>query len=83
MYLWLFVSSSNFQYSLYFQTLSLIRMGRKRQAEVTSPEQRPPAPVDDHDGQHDANEDGDKNDDEEQDVYLVRSVVHDEFAQTS
>ena len=38
----------------------------------------PPAPVDDHDGQHDADEDGDK-DDEEQDVRLVRSVVHDEF----
>ena len=47
------------------------------------PEQRPHAAVDDHDAQHDANEDGDKNDDEEQDVYLVRSVVHDEFAQTS
>ena len=57
-------------------------MGRKRQAEV--PEQHPPAPapVDDHDGQHDADEDGDK-DDEEQDVRLVRSVVHDEFTQTS
>ena len=43
------------------------------------PEQRPHAAVDNHD----ANEDGDKNDDEEQDGYLVRSVVHDEFARTS
>ena len=59
-------------------------MGRKRKAEV--PEQHPPAPapasVDDHDGQHDADEDWDK-DDEEQDIRLVRSVVHDEFTQTS
>ena len=47
------------------------------------PEQRPHAVVDNHDGQYDADKDGDKNDDEEQDVYLVRSVVHDEFAQTS
>ena len=47
------------------------------------PEQRPHAAVDDHDGQYDADKDGDKNDDEEQDVYLVMSVVHDEFAQTS
>ena len=46
------------------------------------PEQRPHAAVDDHDGQHDADEDGDK-DDEEQDVRLVRSVVHDEFTQNS
>ena len=47
------------------------------------PEQHPHAAVDDHHGQHNADEDGDKDDDEEQDVRLVRSVVHDEFAQTS
>ena len=41
----------------------------------------PPAPVDDHDGHHD-DEDGVK-DDDEQDVCLVRSVLHDEFTQTS
>ena len=39
----------------------------------------PPTPVDDHDGQHDADEDGVKDYDEEQDVLLARSVFHDEF----
>ena len=58
-------------------------MGRKRQADVPVPEQRPPATVDDHDGQHDADKDGVEDDDEEQDVRLARSVVHDEFTQTS
>ena len=43
----------------------------------------PPTPVDDHDGQHDADEDGVKDYDEEQDVLLARSVFHDEFTQTS
>ena len=62
-------------------------MGRKRQAEGPVPEQRQstPAPEDDlvDDGQHDANEDAGDKDDDEQDVPLVRSVVHDEFTQTS
>ena len=47
------------------------------------PEQHPPAPVDNHNGQHNADEDGVKDDDEEQDVRLVRSVLHDEFTHTS
>ncbi len=55
-------------------------MGRKRQADVPVPKQRPPAPVDDHDGQHDA--DKVEDDDEEQDVRLAKSVVCDEFTQT-
>ena len=50
-------------------------MGRKRQADVPVPEQRPPATVDDHDGQHDADKDGVEDDDEEQDVRLARSVT--------
>ena len=58
-------------------------MGRKRQADVPVPEQRPPATVDDHDGQHDADKDGVEDDDEEQDVCLAKSVVYDEFTQTS
>ena len=58
-------------------------LSRKWQPDVSVPEQGPHAAVDDHDGQHNADEDGDKNDDEEQDVYLVRRVVHDEVAETS
>ena len=62
-------------------------MGRKRQAEGPVPEQRQhaPAPEDDpvDDGQPDANEDAGDKDDDELDVRLVRSVVHDEFTQTS
>ena len=49
-------------------------MGRKRPADV---------PVDDHHGQHNADEDVGDKDDDGQDVCLVRSVVHDKFSKTS
>ena len=58
-------------------------MGGKRQADVPAPEQRPPAPAEDHNGQHNADKDGVKDDDEEQVVRLVRSDLHNEFTQTS
>ena len=56
-------------------------MARKRKSDAAVPEAIAAAPpVDNHD-----NSDGEKDDDEEveQEVRLVRSVVHDEFTQTS
>ena len=47
------------------------------------PKQHPHAAVDDHDGQHNADEDAGDKDDDGQDVRLVRSVVHDKFSKTS
>ena len=60
--------------------ISKVWVGRGK---LTSLCHAPLPPVDDHDGQHDADEDGVKDYDEEQDVRLARSVVHDEFTQNS